>query len=167
MDIETIKNQFEEYMNRWDGRIVEPGMCGAIIGTLDKACGRKEDRHLVLKQLTGHTSSKELSPAQWYALYQMTMPYKPEGGKWMAGVGEESLEILCRAVLNASLDQPGQMKIEFPEFEALICKKCNGKGYYLIGSDEIRCQTCNALPQTSASDWEAHVESPKSQENPF
>lgn len=117
--VESIKEGFEEYINKYDGGTMDKRFQGAVIGTLEKACGGKpENRHRVLRMLTGHTSSKELNEAQWYALGQLTLPFKPDGGKWTSG--NQHLEEVCNALLNADVDQPGQAKMfEYPELENL------------------------------------------------
>ena len=118
MNADSIKQEFNENMDKYNGEeTYNAGMCGAIIGTLEKACNGKDNRKLVLKQLTGHTSSKDLHLAQWHALYKLVLPFKPENGKW--GSGNLELERICSILLNASVDQPGQMKMEFPEFAQL------------------------------------------------
>ena len=114
---DDVIQEFKNEMDKYDGENYPPGMQGAIIGTLEKACGGKDNRKLVLKLLTGHTSSKDLHPAQWYALYKLVLPYKPEGGKW--GSGNPELEYLCNCLLSKTVDQSGQTKFEFPEFEEL------------------------------------------------
>ena len=158
MNSEEIKREFQEDVENWDGVLVEKGICGAIVGSLDVSCRGKENRYLILKLLTGHSSSKDLSQPQWFALKKLVQPWKPEGGKW--GSGNLDLERICNVLLNASLDQPGQMKIEFPEFNKLLDN----------GSNEFAMRNLNEWPKddSSAAAWEAHVDNPKVQdENPF
>lgn len=140
---EEIKKEFVESVDAYSGEATYPlGMQGAIIGTFEKACGGKDNRKLILKYLTGKTSSKDLHLSEWHALYKLTLPFKPEGGKW--GSGNPELEAICNTLLYACLDQPGQTKMfEYPEFAGL---------------------------SESSEDWESHVENPKVQEedeNPF
>lgn len=94
---------------------IDRGMQGAIVGTLEAACGgKKENRHRLLKILCGVTSSKELSSPQWSALYSLVLPWKPEGGRWQSG--NPNLEEICNILLNEDLNQPGQTKMfEYPE----------------------------------------------------
>lgn len=75
----------------------------------------------------------------WGALYSLVLPWKPEGGHWQSGNPE--LESICNIILNADMDQEGQGKMfEYPEFEAF-------------------------RNSNSSSDWEAHVEKPKEQDD--
>lgn len=119
--VESIKDEFNANVDRYDGgNQLNAGMQGAVIGTLEKACGGKEDRKRVLRLLTGHTSSKELNSAQWSALYSLVLPWKPEGGKWQTG--NPNLDEICNILLLADMDQPGQMKFEYPEFQEVTSK---------------------------------------------
>lgn len=115
---EEIKGQFEENVDKYDGFTeFGIGMKGAITGVLESACKNKENRKLVLKQLSGQTSSKNLHPAQWDALHKLVRPWKPEGGHWQSE--NPDLERICNILLNKAVDQPGQDKFDFPEFKAL------------------------------------------------
>ena len=82
---------------------------GTVIGVLNTACGGEANRRLVLKELTGKTSSREFTDDEFYALHQFVLPYKPEGGKWISQRG--NLDLLCGALLTAAVDQPGQTKM--------------------------------------------------------
>lgn len=117
MTKDEIMHDFQESLNAFGGETYPAGMQGAIIGTLEKSCLGKDNRKLVLKQLTGHTSSKDLNNADWFALYRLVIPFKPEGGKW--GSGNLDLDRICSVLLNASVDQPGQMKFDYPEMQAV------------------------------------------------
>lgn len=119
---EEVKQQFDKNVKNYDiNSFLGAGMRGAVIGILEKACGNKGDRKLVLKQLTGETSSKNLQPDQWDALYKLVKPWKPENGKWQSE--NPDLERICNVLLNKAVDQPGQSKFDFPEFKALDADK--------------------------------------------
>jgi len=85
---------------------------GAITGVLEKACGGKANRYLVLKVLTGKTSSKLLSESEWYALMCMVQPCKPVGGHWHSARDTE-LERMCGIFLTRAVDVPEQGKMSF------------------------------------------------------
>jgi len=118
MNADEIIQDFKDNMDKYSGDITyAAGMQGAITGILEKACGGKDNRKLVLKLLTGHTSSKDLHLSHWHGLYLLVLPFKPEGGKW--GSANTELDRICNCLLNKSYDQPGQTKMEFPEFAQL------------------------------------------------
>jgi len=55
MNANEIKQEFDKNVDRFvDGVVVAKG---AITGVLNQACGGDDNRHLVLKALTGSTSS--------------------------------------------------------------------------------------------------------------
>jgi len=85
---------------------------GAITGVLEKACGGKANRYLVLKVLTGKTSSKLLTESEWYALMCLVQPSKPVGGKWHSARDAE-LERMCGILLTRAVDVPEQGKMPF------------------------------------------------------
>lgn len=134
--LESIKAEFDANVDRYDGgNALNKGMQGAITGTLEKSCNGKENRKRVLRLLTGHTSSKELTDAHWNGLHSLVLPWKPEGGHWQSG--NPNLDEICIILLLADVDQPGQTKMfEYPEFE-----------------------------DVKSTDWEDHVENPKAQED--
>lgn len=117
--VQSIKDEFDANVDRHEHHIVDRGMQGAIVGTLEAACGKKpENRHRLLKMLCGVTSSKELSSPQWSALYSLVLPFKPEGGKWISG--NPNLEEICTILLNADMNQPGQTQMfDYPEFQEI------------------------------------------------
>lgn len=107
MFAEEIIEEFNQNVDKFvDGTVFHQG---SITGVLEKACGGKENRYLVLKVLTGHTSSKDLNNAQWNALYHFVKPYKPEGGKWTTQRGENELAAMCGALLTLHATQEGQI----------------------------------------------------------
>lgn len=110
MNASEIKEKFDHDVANWNGIIAH---LGSVVGVLEKACGGKPNRHLILKFLTGKTSSKDLTPEELSALYNIVLPMKPEGGKW--GSGNPDLERICGTILAASYDQPGQIKMFEPE----------------------------------------------------
>lgn len=84
---------------------------GGIIGILTKACGNSENRHLVLRVLTGKFSSKLLSEPEWYGLLCLVQPEKPVGGHWQSKRGDYELKQMCGELLRRSVSQPGQMEM--------------------------------------------------------
>lgn len=108
----TLKEVFNRYVSSYDPtQIYYTGkMEGTIIGVLKKCAGSDDNYRLVLKSLTGHTSSKELTPAQWYALFKFVMPFKPEGGKWQSQHTDEELSRWCNMLVNSTIDVPEQMR---------------------------------------------------------
>lgn len=90
----------------------EIALKGAITGVLEKACGGKSNRYLVLKVLTGKTSSKLLTENEWYALMCLVQPCKPLGGHWHSARDTE-LEQMCQILLRKAVYQPGQLQIPF------------------------------------------------------
>jgi len=109
MNIREIKAMFE---HERDGFV--PGIefhRGTVIGVLNKACHGDANRKLVMKYLTGKTSSSLLTDAEFYAFYKLALPFKPEGGKWTTQRGEAELASICGTILAASLDQEGQLKM--------------------------------------------------------
>lgn len=108
---ELAKKIIEQFKADVKGFVVgEVFSKGAITGVLSKACGGDSNRYLILKVLTGKTSSKFLDEAEWYALLKMVQPYKPEGGHWMSK-REEELRLACGALLTFQADQQGQAKM--------------------------------------------------------
>lgn len=82
---------------------------GTVVGVLKGACRSDSDYRLVLKALTGKTSSKELTQAQIYALFNLVQPYKPDGGKWQSK--RDNLTQMCGALIRKMVDAPEQTKI--------------------------------------------------------
>lgn len=101
--IEEFKNNTERFIS---GVTFHQG---SVVGILKKACRSDGDYRLVLKTLSGKTSSKELNDAQWHALYQFVLPVKPEGQKWQSGQGDDELAKMCDALVRSTLYQPGQI----------------------------------------------------------
>ncbi len=108
MNAQAIKQEFDRNVSEFKG---EQFSRGAVIGVLNYACHNDANRHLVLKFLTGKISSKELTDAEWFGLFQFVKPFKPEGGKWTTAIGDENLRQLCGAILTAVVDQPGQERM--------------------------------------------------------
>jgi hypothetical protein len=106
MNASEIKRLFDLDKETNSGAIFHRG---TVIGVLNTACHGESNRRLVLKVLTGKTSSKLLTDDEFYALHQFVLPYKPEGGKWMSQ--RDDLEAMCGALLTAAVDQPGQEKM--------------------------------------------------------
>lgn len=108
MEAQTLKSAFDRYVSSFvDGEVFHRG---TIVGVLKTCAGNDSNYRLVLKALTGKTSSKELSGAQWYALYKFVMPIKPEGEKWHSKHTNEELTRWCNTLVLSTVDQDGQMK---------------------------------------------------------
>lgn len=108
MNAQEIKQEFER--NRDTAPVTEINM-GAVVGVLNKACGGDDNRHLIIKWLTGKISAKSLTPSELYALWCIVQPTKPEGGKWTTARGEDELKRICGIILTAAVDQDGQQKM--------------------------------------------------------
>ena len=107
---ETIK-EFKSNCEKYSGG--KNDMKGVITGLMNKACGGEANRYLVLKALTGKTSSKLLTDAEWYGLLLLIQPEKPEGGKWQSAIGDYELSLICGQILGFSAKQDGQLEIPF------------------------------------------------------
>lgn len=108
MIADEIKETFTEYVNSWTNEVLMKSIEGATLGVLNKACKTTERRHLVLKALTGHLSSKELHTAQMWALYRLVQPEKV-GGHWTTLRGEMELEQICNTLISSLDAQEGQL----------------------------------------------------------
>lgn len=108
MTAQELIDQFNDNARRFvSGEVFSKG---SVVGILKKACKMNDgDYRLVLKALTGKTSSKELDEAQFYALFKFVQPVKPEGQRWQSGQGDEELERLCNMLVRSTFDQPGQI----------------------------------------------------------
>jgi len=111
---EAVKKFKDDVENFVDGEVFHQG---SVIGVLEKACGGKENRYLLLKALTGKTSSKLLTHAEWYALCKLVLPYKPQNGHWTTQHGENDLHNLCGAILTRFWAENGQISM-FPPPES-------------------------------------------------
>jgi len=107
---ETI-SEFNDNVRSFQG--VEVLGKGAITGVLERACGGSANRYLVLKVLTGKTSSKELSEAEWFALQRIVQPEKPAGGHWQSARGEYELKQICGNLLSFVANVPEQYRMTF------------------------------------------------------
>ncbi len=104
---DILKSTFNRYVSSFvDGEVFHQG---TIVGVLKTCAGSDGNYRLVLKALTGKTSSKLLSPAEWYALYKFVTPIKPEGGKWHSKHTNEELTRWCNMLVYSTVDVPGQM----------------------------------------------------------
>lgn len=113
MNANEIIAQFEHNVIRFVSESAVEYSKGSVVGILKKACKSDGDYRLVLKALTGKTSSKEITTEQWFALYQFVLPTKPEGGKWQSGRGDSELASMCDSLVRSAVDQPGQEKMPF------------------------------------------------------
>lgn len=84
---------------------------GAVIGVLEKALGSKTDRYIVSKYLTGHSSSREFTDAQWYAMNELVKPFKPEWGKWQSA--RTDFHQIVTELLREALLEQGQELLPF------------------------------------------------------
>jgi len=108
MTADKLKVAFNRYVSSFIGG--EVFHQGTIVGVLKKCCGSDANYRLVLKALTGKTSSKLLSPAEWYAIFRFVAPYKPEGGKWQSQHTDEELSSWCNVLVNSMIDVPEQAR---------------------------------------------------------
>jgi hypothetical protein len=105
MNAQEIKDKFKkDVANFIDSEAFSKG---AIVGVLSKACGGDTNRYIIAKYLTGKSSSKDLSEAEWSALLKLVAPFKPEGGKWMSARVDPSLEQICSELLREALVAQG------------------------------------------------------------
>jgi len=108
MNAQSIIQEFKTNVSKFsDGDVLAKG---AITGLLERACGGKANRYLVIKVLTGKTSSKLLTEAEWYAFLLLVQPEKPVGGHWQSARGDE-LRVMCQNLLTEAVSQPGQMQM--------------------------------------------------------
>lgn len=89
---------------------IPDGIKGAINGILTRAAGSDANRKLVIKYLAGVTSSKDLTPGQWFALYCLVRPYKDEALGWISDNPKFSRAM--GAVLAGIPRQAGQAEME-------------------------------------------------------
>ena len=119
MNYTDIKTHFDRLVDGEPQNVLalsNKGLQGACRGALNKACGGDDNRKLILKALTGSTSTKTLTQNQWYALFRFVFPYdngefvfKSEAtGKW---AGREELTAWCGAIMTHVVDQDGQMNM--------------------------------------------------------
>lgn len=91
------------------------GNHGALIGALNKACRGDENRKRVMKILTGKSSSKDLTLAEWYALAHMVKPYKSEiTDRWEY---REELDSWVQILMDADAVENGQMELAEMEMQ--------------------------------------------------
>jgi len=108
---DEIKNRYRLHRSNFGTPREKPVYSnhGAIVGALNKACKGDENCKRLLKVLTGHTSSKDLTLADWYALAHMTKPHKdPTTDRWTYA---ENLEYLCGVLLESDAVENGQMAL--------------------------------------------------------
>lgn len=100
MNTEDIKKKFNEDVDAHNGAEVHHG---TIVGVLKKAVAGRDDYYrMVLKALTGKSSSKELNAAEWEALFKFVRPFKPEGGHWTS-IDPDLLVESCKALVMDAL----------------------------------------------------------------
>lgn len=101
MNAQKIKERFDLYANNTVGGQYAPSAAshGVCVGALNKACKGDANRKLVLKYLTGKTSTKVLSDNEWIAL------------KKMVDVSPVELERMCGIILGEVVKQEGQLEL--------------------------------------------------------
>ena len=116
MNYNDIKTHFDKLVEGEPQNVLalsHRGLQGACRGALNTACGGDDNRKLIVKALTGSTSTKNMTTNQWYALFRFVFPYengefvfKSEvTGKW---AGREELTAWCGAIMTHVLEQAGQ-----------------------------------------------------------
>ena len=80
----------------------------AVLSNLIKYSNGDSNRKLVMKALTGKTSSKLLTDAEWYAFYKMTLP-DPDN-HWRSS-HEIDLITWCGIILAHVVDVPEQERM--------------------------------------------------------
>lgn len=106
-EVDVIKREFQKDVDGFqDGEVFSQG---AIVGVLKKHCRNDSEYRQVLKALTGKTTSKQLTAAEWYALLKFVKPFKPQGGKWGSERGEE-LNRMCNALVRSMDSVPEQIR---------------------------------------------------------
>lgn len=108
MNFDTIKSCFDKHVaENFYVTMPPPGIRGAAIGVLEKACGGKDNRHLITKALAGKIHTAELTIAEWNALLRFIDPNKnPMTNKWE---GRENLTQMCGIILTHLAEQEGQL----------------------------------------------------------
>jgi len=111
MNADKIIKEYKENCAKYSGGIID--LKGAITGLLNRACGGDANRYMLLKVLTGKTSSKLLTNAEWYGLLCLVGPEKPVGGKWQSSRSDSELWQICQNVIRKAVEQPGQQVLPF------------------------------------------------------
>jgi hypothetical protein len=116
MDASEIKKRFKFYVDEYvPAYHPHPRVVGASIGVLEKAVKGEANRRLVLKALCGHTSIKQMSDAELYALVKFVNPDKPVN-HWVSAHGEK-LEQMAGALLEEMFVENGQLALDIPQAE--------------------------------------------------
>jgi hypothetical protein len=76
---------------------VSSGMKGLIVGTLNKYCRSDNNRKQFLKALTGQSSSKDLTNAEWQALRMFLDP--EDEGVVLSKAGELEIDYVISAAM--------------------------------------------------------------------
>ncbi len=84
MDMQTVKNRFDELKTSNQVLSVHPKIRGVIINLLDKACGSKDNRYQFAIALGLPAHSKDWTTGEWYAVSQMVKPDKDPAIGWIA-----------------------------------------------------------------------------------
>lgn len=101
MNAESIKLRFAYYVGNHEG-MYPPSKKGrgVYVGILNKSCHGDANRKLVLKYLTGKTSTKLLDENEWTAL------------KKMCDVSPVEIEKMCQIILGELVKQEGQTSFD-------------------------------------------------------
>lgn len=102
MNAEKIKGRFKYYVET-DALLPSKKARGVYVGILNKSCKGDANRKLVLKYLTGKTSTKILSDSEWGAL------------KKMCEVSPVQIERMCGLILGEVVKQTGQLMLDEKE----------------------------------------------------
>jgi hypothetical protein len=108
MDFQSIKNRFDEHVNNPEKFNVL--LQGPILGVFTRAAGGTENRYLITKALTGNIHSKDMTMAQWYAMWKFVDPGTDASGHWGSNHGTK-FEEMCKIILEHICSQPGQMEL--------------------------------------------------------
>jgi len=99
MNAVMIKTRFEMYVEHPVNYPPSAKSHGVYVGALNKACKGDANRKLVLKYLTGKTSTKTFTDNEWAAL------------KRMVDQSPAELERLCGIILAEVVKQDGQLEL--------------------------------------------------------
>jgi hypothetical protein len=97
MDMQTVKNRFDELKTSNQALSVHPKIRGVIINLLDKACGSKENRYQFAVALGLPAHSKDWTVGEWYAVSQIVKVDKDPATGW--GATEPKFQEIIGAVL--------------------------------------------------------------------
>lgn len=101
MNAKVIKDRFEYYRVFHDGSYPpSPKARGVYVGILNKVCKGDANRKLVIKYLTGKTSTKLFDTGDWIAMRKL------------CDISPVELEKYCGIILGEVVKQEGQIEME-------------------------------------------------------